>query len=477
MSASRVLVRRNFKFFFGRSVTLFFIRAVTYLKREKVTQTPNILLASSLMMRLNLTFRCIFWLGLFLIGLFWACSSADRSSNQVQKNPIFPSAEQLPVQPTLPPLLARLTDAKEISMNRWEEQRSYLKEMLAHYQYGQMPPKPDDFLVKTLGVESTEQWIEERLQIILERNEQKAAFTVGIRRPKETGRLPVIIKNDAHLFDLSDIQDSTTLAKYQRRRRDTIQSFVNKELLQRGYVQCKFLRNELAPDRPHQRDVGIFRLYPEYDWGNIAAWAWAYQPIIDYLLDQSYIDAEKIVVTGHSRGGKTALCAGIYDERIAITAPNSSGSGGTGSWRYFDPEQEAQVLRYHQERFPYWWTEKLYQFVGKPQKLPFDAHTAKALVAPRALINTHARQDYWANPYGTYLTYQAALVVFDALEVTNHQAIHWRDGGHNQNEEDWQALLDYCDFIFYGKPIERPFDQSPHPQYEYSDIAVYDVSQ
>ncbi len=418
-------------------------------------------------------FSNLFWLT--LVGLLWSCSSSDNS--QTQENYAFPSVEQLPIQPTLPPLFTRLNDSTNISMSQWDEQKSYLKKMLAHYQYGQIPPKPSDFSIKNLSVDSTEQWIEERFQIHLERNGEEAAFTTGVLRPLNSGRLPVIIKNDAHLFDLSDIQDSATLAKYQRRRRDTIQAFVNQELLQRGYAQCKFLRNELAPDRPHQRDVGIFRLYPEYDWGNIAAWAWAYQPIIDYLVEQKYVDADKIVVTGHSRGGKTALCAGIFDERIAITAPNSSGSGGTGSWRYFDPEQEPQVLRYHQDRFPYWWTDKLYQFVGSSQKLPFDAHTAKALIAPRAIINTHARQDYWANPYGTYLTYQAAQVIFDSLGVANHLAIHWRDGGHNQNEEDWLALLDYCDYIFFDKVTSRQYNQSPYPQYQYSDIAEYDVSQ
>ena len=43
-----------------------------------------------------------------------------------------------------------------------------------------------------------------------------------------------------------------------------------------------------------------------------------------------WADTDKIIATGHSRGGKVALCAAIYDERIALGAPNGSGCGGAG---------------------------------------------------------------------------------------------------------------------------------------------------
>ena len=56
--------------------------------------------------------------------------------------------------------------------------------------------------------------------------------------------------------------------------------------------------------------------------------------MLDALDRLALADMKRTVVTGHSRGGKTALCAGIYDERIAITAPNSSGTGflDVSSW-------------------------------------------------------------------------------------------------------------------------------------------------
>jgi len=95
--------------------------------------------------------------------------------------------------------------------------------------------------------------------------------------------------------------------------------------------------------------------------------------------------------------------------------------------------------------------------------LPFDAHFAKALIAPRALVNCHARQDYWANPYGTELTHRAAEVVFEWLDAGDRIGLHWRNGKHAQNQEDWAALLDFADHLFFEKKTDRRFDNWNYP--------------
>ena len=88
---------------------------------------------------------------------------------------------------------------------------------------------------------------------------------------------------------------------------------------------------------------------------------------------------------------------------------------------------------------------------------------AKALIAPRALIATLARQDYWANPYGTELTYRSANKVFQWLGAKEQQGIHWRDGKHAQRKEDWLALLDFADWKFFDKKTERSFSTLTYP--------------
>ncbi len=347
------------------------------------------------------------------------------------------------------------------TLAEWQAHRTKLKELLSNYQYGHMPPVPTDFQIKNKTTQTNENHIKETFEIVIQRNQKELSVRVGVVRPKEQGEYPVIIKNGVFRFDASDIGEPNQREKYRQRSRFEICDFVIEEAIRRGYVFAKFIRTDIAPDHADNRDEGVFPLYPEYDWATIAAWAWGHSLVINYMETVDYADRDKIVVTGHSRGGKTALCAGIYDERIAITAPNSSGTGGTGSWKYFDPEHEPQVIERHVEGFPHWWHPRLYEFAGRAEELPFDAHINKALIAPRALLNTHARHDYWANPYGTWLTHKEARNVFAHFAVPNHCALHWRDGGHNQNQEDWTALFDYADMIFFGKETERKFNSAP----------------
>jgi len=231
----------------------------------------------------------------------------------------------------------------------------------------------------------------------------------------------VIIKNDHRSFLGKD-----------KAAKDDLEAA--KVALQRGFLLCKFQRTELAKDARGDRVKGVYPLYPEHDWGAIAVWAWAHGVVADALDKLEIADMEKLVVTGHS-----------------ITAPNSSGTGGTGSFRYFEEKQREQRLILHRKAFPHWWVDRYYQFGDKEDRLPYDAHTAKALVAPRALFNAHARKDYWANPYGTELTYRAADKVFDWLGAEGKQGLHWRDGGHAQNAIDWGALFDFVDWQFNGK--------------------------
>ncbi len=407
---------------------------------------------------------------LLLNVVFFSCSQ----DNKIQQGFSFPDVEALPEQNILPDLFIMHDGSRVQSLADWEKQRQYLKAMLIHYQYGEMPPKPE-FTVVTVDSNCIldGQCVEQLLKMIIKRNGKTAEVRFGIHRPNKPGRYPVIIKNDRFRFSLDDIRDDIMRQKYSDSDKYPVEQFVAIEAVKRDYVICKFIRDDVADDILNSRETGVFPLYPEYEFATIAAWSWFYLPIIDYLISQDYIDSTKIVATGHSRGGKTALAAGIFDERIAITAPNSSGTGGTGSWKYFDPERKPQIIKSHIDKHDYWWVNRIFDFVENDSKLPFDSHFHKALIAPRALLNPHARQDYWANPYGTYLTYLAAQKVFDWMGVPEHNAIHWREGGHGQLEEDWLALFDYCDKLFFNKSTKRVFN-APHdinfennPKYEH----------
>ncbi len=391
----------------------------------------------------------------------------------------FEAIADLTSQPTLPSLMVNRFGDSINSVSAWEENKPYIKEMLTFYQYGEMPPVPTNVSVIETSSKLVEGKIHKSYNFTISNNGKSLTFRVGMMVPTGEGPYPIIIKNDRYRFDLNEIINEKARKKYTKQDRLSLDFLVADKLVDRRYIYCKFNREDIALDEKETRSSGIFNLYPEYNWGTVSAWAWTYQIIIDWLVKQPFIDKEKIVVTGHSRGGKTALCAGIFDERIAITAPNSSGLGGTASLRFYDfsNNPEVQKIEHHIERFPYWWTERWYQLANHIEKIPFDAHFSKALIAPRALFNAHARHDFWANPYGTYLTYLHAQPLFDLYGVPNHQSIHWRDGGHAQNEEDWAALLDYCDMIFYKKESDRTFNQNPHPdKYDYEILETHDIT-
>jgi hypothetical protein len=341
-------------------------------------------------------------------------------------------------------------DGKKVETKaEWEVQRQHIKAMLAFYQYGQMPPVPKDVLVKeTLSEDIYNGTATRKLfTLTLNRNGKTMDLHFGLIKPEGSGPFPVVIKNDRAINSLPDE--------------------INLEAIKRGYIMCQYVRTDLGSDIAgkidENRNNGVFLLYPEYSWGTIAAWAWGYKLIIDYFETVDFIDSEKIVVTGHSRGGKTAFCGGIFDKRIALTVPNSSGLGGTASHRYFELGMDDQTIGHASIHNPHWWTSAYLKLAGFETRIPFDAHFGKAVIAPRGFMNTHALQDYWANPFGTYLTHEAAKKVYRWLGVENNIALHWRTGGHAQGIIDWLALLDFADKYFYNKEVESRFDIIAYP--------------
>ena len=364
----------------------------------------------------------------------------------------FPEVDQLPLQENMPdPFL--MADGKRVqSLEDWEQQREYLKEMLCHYLYGSIPPRPQSFELKQVGTKSVYngKGIKEDYELTLSRNGKSATCLFVVVRPVQSKRYPTVIKNDRVALDeMIEGFDPGLLA------------------VNRGYLLCRFNRTDLATDtRGEGRGAGVYPLYPEYDWRALAVWGWAHGVVLDALDQLGLADMDKVVATGHSRGGKAALCAGIIDDRITLTAPNSSGTGGTGSYRYFEEGQRPQTIKHHIGRNDRWFHPRYFEFADKEDRLPFGSHFSRVLVAPRALVNCHARQDYWANPYGTELTHRATQVVYEWMGVGDRIGLHWRQGDHAQNEEDWQALLDFADLQFFGKHTGKSFDTWAYPEAE-----------
>jgi dienelactone hydrolase len=378
---------------------------------------------------------------LLALGLSALPNKADAAP---PANPDYPPVDKLPVQTELPDPFLFSDGTRVKSKDDWAGRRAELQAMILHYEYGLPAPAPGN----TRGVElSTGKYkltkdVTNRIFKISAGPDQKVSFVLDLLIPKGRGPFPVIIRGDMCWGKLDDE--------------------IAAEVVRRGYILADFNRTELAPDNKGYRESGVYQAYPDADGGALAAWAWGFHRCVDFLTTLDYVAKDKITVTGHSRGGKAALLAGATDPRIALTVPNNSGCGGAGSYKL--QAAKSEDIKAITKNFPFWFGPQFTSFIDKIDRLPFDQHEVKALCAPRALLETEALGDLWANPQGSRQSYAAAKEVYTFLGAPEKIAIVYREGGHAHNADDWTVLLDFADQLFFNKKSDRNFDANPFPE-------------
>jgi len=353
----------------------------------------------------------------------------------------FPAPDQLPSIKDLPDPLVFRDGSKVQSAQDWPRRRDELKVLIQFYEYGHLPPAPGN--VKATEIDSRELpnigATEKRIKLEMGPNQQ-LSIHLDLTIPNGGGPFPAIICGD---LCWGKIKPEIVAA-----------------IVKRGYILAEFDRTDLANDKknvPYALNIA----YPDYDPSALTAWAWGFHRVVDYLQTLPNIDKSHIAATGHSRGGKAVLLAGALDERIALTNPNDSGCGGAGCYRYqADKSEDIAAIT---KSFPFWFVPRFQEFIGKVDKLPFDQHSVKALVAPRAYLSTEALGDLWANPSGTQRTHLAAKQIWDFLGAPDKTAIYFREGKHEHNADDWNVLLDFADKTFFNKAVDRKFDNFAFP--------------
>jgi hypothetical protein len=347
--------------------------------------------------------------------------------------------------PELPDLF-RFDDGTRVqSRADWPRRRAEIAGAIVPIEYGELPPHSPATTRLELKRSVADRFggAELRQYLLSMATAPRIAFMVDVLIPAGTGPLPAIICGDA-CWPLNDE--------------------VPREVLKRGVIFAHFNREQIMPDTNEPEEQSALRRAFPGDYGALAAWAWGYHRVVDLLLTLREVNPTQIAVTGHSRGGKTALLAAATDERIALVSANQSGCGGAGCFRWQAPRSETlgDILK----SFPHWFAPGLRDFVGREETLPFDQHSLKALIAPRPLLTTESLDDPWANPEGTWQSHRAAREVYRFLGSEDKIAIQFRHGPHDHALADWVALLDFMEVHFRRKAAsdadgENPFRDLP----------------
>ncbi|MBQ3749355.1 MAG: alpha/beta hydrolase, partial [Kiritimatiellae bacterium] len=162
--------------------------------------------------------------------------------------------------------------------------------------------------------------------------------------------------------------------------------FPVEEIVKRGFAAVSFYTWDVAPDYNTGNTKGVFEAFEKPGayrdpklWGTISAWGWGASRALDWLETVPEIDAKKVAVVGHSRGGKTALWTAVTDPRFAMVCVNGSGCAGAKLNHLDLPKSEhiAQIVR----TFQYWFCLDYTLWVNREQEMPFDQHELLSCVA------------------------------------------------------------------------------------------------
>ncbi|MBR7133626.1 MAG: hypothetical protein IKD04_08870 [Clostridia bacterium] len=333
------------------------------------------------------------------------------------------------------------------SKSEWQLRRKEIYKTAVEMQYGTIPPKPE-----FLEFEPLRDTYYDYCPYLVKTGtrENPLTFTMMLIRPLGEGPFPVVVDGDLCFKYPYD--------------KEFISQFVNN-----GIALALFNRTDFAPDRKASgRNGQLYNAYPEYTFGALGAWAWGYSRCVDVLEQLKFIDKDCIAFTGHSRGGKAAMLAGVLDERAAIVNPNNSGAGSCGCYRVHmladrtdGKEERNETLKDLSGNISFWMGPEILKYAECEQNLPFDEHFLKALVAPRVLLMTEADDDIWANPIGNFQTSLAAKEVYRFLDAEDNIFLHFRKGIHFHALDDLKTLIAVIKHTKSGEALPDGFGRVP----------------
>ena len=360
---------------------------------------------------------------------------------------------------TLPPLLETTQGEMIVNTKQWKDvRRPEILKLFEENVYGQVPKDFDkiNFSIinkneHALNGDATYKEVD----IEVYRNNDKINIRLFLFVPNN-------ISKPAPTFLVINHRGVKTMDVTRENRDDF---WPVEEVISSGYALAGFDVIDVAPDHKvdYSKEV-LEKLYPEHlgmknGMRALGAWGWGASRIIDYFETDQSVDATKVVVVGHSRGGKAALWCGAQDERVAIAISNESGNSGAKISRRNYGESVERIT----QNFPYWFSPNYRDFANREDKLPIDQHMLVALIAPRGVYVAGAAEDDWADNKGQYLSLIEAQPLFRLygfnLNLPNEtpkvgeqiiqkpMGFHIREGKHNMTLFDWRKFIEFADDV------------------------------
>ena len=347
----------------------------------------------------------------------------------------------------LPDVLGDADDAAD-----WPDRRAELVRLFEQHVYGVAPPPPEkvDFAVEADAAGNVEV---RRVAVACETPGGEFTFPFKLFVPAGASAeepAPVVLLINNRSADLIALEDGGT------------EFFPWRAITDAGYAAAAFQYGDVAPDDEEEFDAKLLAAYgmdgdrPADGCGALAAWGWGASRVLDYCERTPELDASRVAVAGHSRGGKAALWAAARDPRFSIAYSNESGCGGAALSRRRFGETVARI----NASFPHWFCPRFRDYDGNEDALPVDQHQLIAAIAPRAVYVASAAEDLWADPRGEFLSLAGANPAFalygdppltagdfpqvGGQVVRGRRGYHLRAGSHDLKREDWDRFLAFA---------------------------------
>ncbi|MGB3627439.1 MAG: alpha/beta hydrolase [Henriciella sp.] len=381
---------------------------------------------------------------------------------------------------------------KASSLSQWEARRPALMKTFEDVVYGPWPEGLDVDLVDRRMVNPELAGGKGRLEELTIRvgsGEGARDFKVALATPNTGGPAPLIVSQTfgsncgafpGEALTTGEGESCAEAAKMPGFVTRIFGEFIIlvpiEQYFDRGYAYATWKAGDMIPDRDGEAQAVMAKMAGEDSvapTGTVAGWGYGFSAIIDVLEDDADLDMNAIAVLGHSRHGKSAMVAGVYDRRIGAVISHQSGFGGAASSRSRTGEtvkrmvNGARALVFSLEGYPHWFAPAYADYASHVEDLPVDQHQYIALLAPTPIFLGNGRRDVWSDPNSTYRMAEGADPVYELygseglaqdgmqdFRPATDLSYYIRPGGHSITQQDITAFMDFADAALGVPPRE-----------------------